>query len=156
MNDVQSIRQLVGNTPLILVRPSIILVNAVGGILLVRYADDSWGIPGGLLELGESVEQCAMREVMEEIGLAIRELKLVGVYSGESLHTKLANGHEYYNVVIAYLCAAYEGILKPDGVEVLEAQFFHPYDLPEKTVPFLRDRIEEHASMFINLAHAST
>ncbi len=156
MNYVQSIRALVGNTPLIFVRPSVIIVNAIGGILLVRYADGTWGIPGGLLELGESVEQCAMREVREEINLTIQELKLVGVYSGEELFTRLANGHEYYNVVVAYLCTAYEGSIKPDGVEVLEAQFFHPYDLPEKTLPFLRARIAEHASMFVNLAHAAT
>lgn len=156
MNYVETMRALVGNTPLLLVRPSVILVNRIGGILLVRYADGAWGIPGGLLELGESVEQCARREVEEEIGIKLHELKLAGVYSGEDMYTRLQNGHEYYNVVIAYLCSSYEGTLKPDGVEVLEAQFFHPYDLPEKTMPIVRQQIEANADLFISMAHAAT
>jgi len=155
MNYVETMRARVGNAPLLLVRPSVILVNRIGGILLVRYADGSWGIPGGMLELGETVEQCAKREVEEETGLKLHELKLVGVYSGEELHTRLANGHEYYNVVIAYLCSAFEGALKPDGVEVMEAQFFHPYDLPEKTMPIVRQQIEANANAFISMAHAT-
>jgi len=154
MNYVETLRALVGNTPLTLVRPSVILVDRIGGILLVRYKDGSWGIPGGLLELGESVEDCAKREVQEEIGIKLHELKLVGVYSGKELFVQLGNGHEYYNVVIAYLCSSYEGTLKPDGVEVLEAQFFHPYDLPEKTHPVVRRQLEANADVLVTMAHA--
>ncbi|WP_454190934.1 NUDIX domain-containing protein [Paenibacillus sp. Marseille-Q7038] len=103
MGYVESLREIVGNTPLILVRPSILILNKTGEILLVRYQDNTWGVPGGLMELGESVEECAKREVEEEIGLQIKNLTLFGVFSGKELYTKLRNGHEYYNIIIGYI-----------------------------------------------------
>lgn len=43
----------------------------------------SWGYAGGSVELGESVEQTAKRELFEETGLKAQKLELLGVYSGE-------------------------------------------------------------------------
>ncbi|MDN4603549.1 NUDIX domain-containing protein [Paenibacillus sp. F6_3S_P_1C] len=145
MGYIESLREMVGNAPVILVRPSILILNQSDEILLVRNADDTWGIPGGMMEMGESVEESAMREVREEIGLQIKKLKLYGVFSEKELYTKLRNGHEYYNVVIGYICTEFEGELKPDGVEVLEAKFYKPTELPEKTDPYLKSKIEENA-----------
>jgi hypothetical protein len=50
MGYIESIRELVGNTPLILVRPSVLIVNQSGEILLVCHNDLTWGVPGGLME----------------------------------------------------------------------------------------------------------
>lgn len=151
MGYVESIRELVGNTPLILVRPSILIINQLGEILLVCHNDHTWGVPGGLMELGESVEECASREIKEEIGLEIKNLKLFGVFSGKELYTKLKNGHEYYNVVIGYICTEFEGDLKPDGIEVLDARFFKINELPEKTNPFIKNKIIEHSGQLMKL-----
>jgi len=56
MGYIEELRALVGNQPLILVRPSAAIVNQEGQILLVQHNDHTWGIPGGLMELGESTE----------------------------------------------------------------------------------------------------
>ena len=45
----------------------------------------SWGYAGGSVELGESVEQTAERELFEETGLKAQKLELLGVYSGERM-----------------------------------------------------------------------
>lgn len=50
-------------------------------ILLDHRRDGNWGLIGGALELGESVEDCGVREVFEETGLQISELELVGIFS---------------------------------------------------------------------------
>lgn len=143
MGYVEDLRRLVGNQPLILVRPSVAIINQYGQILLVKYQDHSWGIPGGLMELGESVEECIAREVKEEIGLELGRLQLQGVFSGKELFTKLRNGHEYYNVIINYICTQFTGEITPDGEEVLEAQFFGLSEVPESTQPFIKDKLRQ-------------
>ncbi|MFF2089670.1 NUDIX hydrolase [Paenibacillus sp. NPDC058174] len=141
MGYIEELRALVGNQPLILVRPSAAIVNQRGQILLVQHNDHTWGIPGGLMELGESTEECLRRELKEELQITLKQLRLVGVYSGEALYTRLKNGHEYYNVVIAYLCTEYEGELLPDGIEILDAAFFSLNQLPEQLNPFIREKL---------------
>jgi len=151
MGYIENIRSLIGNSPLILVRPSVLILNKQGELLLVRHNDDTWGVPGGLMELGESVEEAAAREVKEEIGITVKSLKLFGVFSGKELHTKLRNGHEYYNVVIGYICTDFEGEIQPDGTEVLEAAFFSVNSLPERTNPFIKAKIKDYADQISEL-----
>ncbi|AHV96970.1 NUDIX hydrolase [Paenibacillus sabinae] len=143
MGYVEDLRTLVGNQPFLLVRPSVAILNEKGQILLVKYQDQTWGIPGGLMELGETVEECIRREVKEEINIEIGSVQLFGVYSGEKLYTKLKNGHEYYNIIIGYLCTEYNGQLKPDGNEVIEAEFFDLNKIPEKTDPYIKQKLEQ-------------
>lgn len=143
MGYVEDLRKIVDNQPLILVRPSVAIVNDFGKILLVKYQDQSWGIPGGLMELGESVEECLRREVKEELNLELEALKLFGVFSGSELFTKLRNGHEYYNIIIGYICTNFKGEIKPDGEEVIEANFFNIADLPVGTQPYIKEKLKE-------------
>jgi len=140
---IEELREIVGNSPLILVRPSVAILNKAGQILLVRYQDNSWGIPGGLMELGESTEECLRREVKEEINLELKALQLFGVFSGQELFTKLRNGHEYYNVIIGYICTDFEGTLKPDGIEVLEGQFFNINEVPDNTNSYIKEKLKQ-------------
>jgi ADP-ribose pyrophosphatase YjhB (NUDIX family) len=60
-------------------------VTAAGEIVLLRRAfepgKDQWTFPGGFVDLGESVEDAAHREVREELDIAIELGALVGVYS---------------------------------------------------------------------------
>lgn len=155
MGYIEDLRKLIGNHPLILVRPSVAIVNKVGQLLLVKYQDNSWGIPGGLMELGESVEDCARREVKEEIGLELRSLHLFDVFSGKELYTKLKNGHEYYNVIVGYICTEFEGELKPDGEEVLEAKFYDLVEIPDSTQPFIQEQLKNLGPKLQQLLKAS-
>lgn len=143
MGYIEELRELVGNKPLILVRPSVAVINTYGQILLVKYQDHSWGIPGGLMDLGESVEECLRREAKEELNIDLGPLHLFGVFSGNELYTKLRNGHEYYNVIVGYICTEYSGDIKPDGEEVVEAKFYNLNEVPESTQPFIKEKLKE-------------
>jgi len=50
-------------------------------ILFDHRIDGEWGLIGGALEIGESISECACREVMEETGMEVADLKLVGHFS---------------------------------------------------------------------------
>jgi 8-oxo-dGTP pyrophosphatase MutT (NUDIX family) len=61
---------------------NVVVVNDAGEILLIRRSDnDNWALPGGGIELGESVSQAAVRETREETGIDCTVNGLVGVYT---------------------------------------------------------------------------
>jgi 8-oxo-dGTP pyrophosphatase MutT (NUDIX family) len=61
---------------------SAIVVDAEGRLLLHRRQDNNmWALPGGKMELGETVAGCAVREVQEETGLKVEVTAIVGIYT---------------------------------------------------------------------------
>jgi 8-oxo-dGTP diphosphatase len=86
-------------------------------------------MPGGFVDLGESVEDAARRECMEEIGIEVEIGALVGVYS--------APGDRI--VVVAYEGRASEAPQTTD--EALEVRAFAPEDLPWRQLAFRSDEL---------------
>ncbi len=83
---IKEIRGLIGNRPLILVGSTIIVMNEKKEILFQRRSDTKeWGLPGGAMEMGESLEQTAERELFEETGLKAKEILNI------SQHLKIEN-----------------------------------------------------------------
>lgn len=62
--------------------------------------------------MGETLEQVAKRELFEETGLVAIKLELFNIYSGEKFYYQYPHGDEVYNVVAAYICKDYEGVLR--------------------------------------------
>jgi len=61
---------------------SVVVVNSKFEILLHRRRNnDMWALPGGVMEIGESIAQCATREVLEETGIQVNIEGIVGIYS---------------------------------------------------------------------------
>lgn len=146
MGYIENLRKVVGNQPLILVGVAVAVINEYGEILLQKRSDGLWGVPGGFMELGESTEEVGRREVLEETGIEIGELDLVGVFSGKQHFVKLPNGDEFYPVTIAYISKEIKGgVLKADGEEILEAKFFKVNELPERLNPLIKNLIKQYA-----------
>ncbi|USK36748.1 NUDIX domain-containing protein (plasmid) [Bacillus sp. F19] len=102
------------------------------------------GIPGGILQLNESVEDCIKRNVQEELGLTLNSLQLFGVYSGLELYRKPENDEDEYHIVaIGYLCTDFEGKVAPDENQAIEAGFFKLDQLPEETDSFIKKKLVE-------------
>lgn len=58
-----------------------IVVNDEGKVLVIRRRDNGhWEPPGGVLEMGETFEEGARREILEETGITVRVERLTGVY----------------------------------------------------------------------------
>jgi len=129
---VAQMRQLVGSRPLLLAAAGVIVERADREILLQRRSDDAlWGIPGGSLELGESLEDAARRELTEETGLVAGELSLLDVYSGPDFFLEYPNGDQAYVVGATFLATnVYGELVEPDGKESTELRFFPTSQLP--------------------------
>ncbi|WP_079509280.1 NUDIX hydrolase [Mesobacillus jeotgali] len=132
MGYIAELRKLVGHRPLILPGAVVMVFNEKDELLLQLRSDGGWGLPGGLMELGESLEETARREVQEETGLIVGSLQLEGVFSGSEYYLKVANGDELYSVTTVYSTREYEGILKIDDCESIDLKFFRLDNLPKE------------------------
>ncbi|TQS70659.1 NUDIX hydrolase [Ornithinibacillus gellani] len=150
MGYVQELRKLVGKRPIILVGSAVILLDQEDRILLQqrRHPKGKWGLPGGLMELGESTEEVAKREVLEETGLHIDNLHLLNVYSGSDQFTIAENGDQFYVVTTVYYTVDYAGQIVADPEESLQLEYFRPNELPDYMVGSHRMMINEYLHRF--------
>jgi len=147
MGYVSELRELVGHRPLILPGSVVLIFNEDSEILLQHRTDGGWGLPGGIMEMGESLEETARREVKEETGLILGELKLVGVFSGSDYYLKVGNGDGLYSVTAGYFTDDIHGEIKMDESESVDLQFFSldqlPVGLTESYLGFIKNYIKE-------------
>ena len=71
---VEALRRRIGHDPIIMTCAGCAVFDGAGRLLLQQRGDDGgpWGLPGGALELGETIEAAAVRETFEETGLRVR------------------------------------------------------------------------------------
>jgi ADP-ribose pyrophosphatase YjhB (NUDIX family) len=135
MGYIRELRELVGHRPIIMVGSGVLIVRDDKVLLQRRKDNGLWGIPGGSLEPGESLEEAAIRETYEEVGLVIEKLTLFKVYSGKDQFYTYPNGDQIYDVCVAYLTRNFHGELQADASEVLELAFFPVAALPADLNP---------------------
>jgi len=133
---IEDLRKMIGSRPIILVGSVTVIVNDEGEILLQErtYPKGTWGLPGGLMELGETTEETARREVFEETSLIVDQLQFINVYSGPEYFVRAQNGDEFFMVTVAYYTNHFSGELKVDFSESVSARFCHPNQLPQQLV----------------------
>ena len=109
------------------------LIFSEGKILLALRRDiDWWNLPGGGMEVGETVDEALQREVYEETRLEVKVAQLVGVYSKP----------QKQEVVLTFRCHILEGVPKATE-ETRECRYFDPAHLPPNTLRKHRQRIED-------------
>lgn len=138
---IAEMRRIVGHKTIIQCAASIICVDKDGRILLGKRSDNKkWGYSGGAVEIDEYVEDCAKRELFEEMGLVAEELEFFFVNSGPEAHYIYPNGDEVSNFEVIYLCRKWHGEPKSLDGEMLDLRFFacDEIDLSEISPPIRR------------------
>jgi 8-oxo-dGTP pyrophosphatase MutT (NUDIX family) len=101
------------------------LFDVEGRILLERRKDDAlWGLPSGWVEAGEGPETALVREFMEEAGLEVEPVRVIGFYT--RLPGEFQQPHS--SVHVLYLCRCLGGSLRKSH-ESLEMGFANPADI---------------------------
>lgn len=127
----------------------VIILDEKNRVLLqLRTDNNKWCIPGGCMELGETAEETAKREVLEETNLVVEELSLFNVYSGEEQHWTYPDGNEVYFINIAYITNRFKGFMKVDRVESKELKFFEVENLPKEITPSNKPILSDVKSRF--------
>lgn len=136
MDYIKHLRSMVGNEKVIMVVAGAFVFDQENRVLLQKRTDNGqWGLPGGFMELGESVQDTARREVYEETGILLDELELFGIYSGPQYDKIFSNGDQVAIVLISFICKQYSGELVESNEESIQNSFFSLEALPENIFP---------------------
>jgi ADP-ribose pyrophosphatase len=113
-------------------------------LLIKRAAEPDaglWSIPGGLVEVGERIEEAALREAEEETGLKVELIERIGVV--DKIIKDLTGELKYHFIIIDYLAKAISGTLKAmdDALDAIwvEKKEFKNYSLTPSLVELLEE-----------------
>jgi ADP-ribose pyrophosphatase YjhB (NUDIX family) len=133
---------------------SAVVADEAGAILLIERTDNGlWTIPGGGMEVGETIAHTAIREVKEETGFDVAVQRLVGIYSDPGHVIEYSNGEVRQQFSVCFACAVTGGQLATSS-ESRRVGFFTPEDI--KAMPIhdsirrrIRNYLESHAQPVI-------
>ena len=91
-----------------------------------------WSIPGGMLELGETLRQGAEREALEETNLVVRATELLGVFDRVVPGTEQRTMYHY--VLVDFLCERISGELRASG-DASDARWFDSQEINQLSLP---------------------
>ena len=149
MDYISNLRKIIGHKPLLMVGATVLVLDSQNRLLMMkRFESGNWGVPGGAMEPGETTEETAKRELLEETNLKAGDMELFGVFSGPELYYRYPSGDEVYNVSIVYLTRDVYGDLKLTDEEHIEFGFFLLADLPEKISPPIKPILKKLVESF--------
>ncbi len=116
-----------------------------GRLLLIHKLDnDFWALPGGAMELGESVADAAVREVAEETGIKVEIAGLVGIYTDPG-HVMAYDGEVRQEFSVCFHARAIDGEPRQDDTETKAVKWVEPAEV---------DQLRVHESMRLRIADA--
>ncbi len=131
MNYIKDLRERIGHDLVMTTGCGVLVINEKGQLLLQKRSDTGeWGVPGGAMEPSETYIEAATREIYEETGIKVLDLKLFGLYSGEDRVIHYPNGDVVYSLSVIFITDNYIGSISNDDSEVLEHRFFDREDIP--------------------------
>lgn len=123
---------------------STIVVDGSGRILLQRRRDnDMWALPGGVMHIGESLPDCAIRETREETGLDVEIIGIVGTYTNPRHVFAYDDGEVRQEFSICFLARPVAGELAVSE-ESTDVRWFEPIEVDEMPmVASIRKRVND-------------
>lgn len=130
MSYIKHIREVYGNDWVILNACAVVITNEKNQILLQKRSDNlMWGLPGGLMELEDSIASCAIRETKEETNLDIELDKFIGVFNNPFMRWRET---DYARIIsFAFTARIIGSRMRVNDTESIELRYFDYTNLPQ-------------------------
>ncbi|MCR8843305.1 NUDIX domain-containing protein [Paenibacillus sp. SC116] len=143
----QNLRDKVGAELLFMPSVAAVVRNEEDHILFIRKGNEqTWGLPAGAIEIGETPAQAITREVYEETGLTIQPTQIIGVFGGEKYQYQYSNGHQVEYLVIVFQCSIISGKLEAKDAEAEQLSFFNESEIPNIAIPYPKEIFLKNAT----------
>lgn len=118
--------------------------HSSGALLLIEKIDNGlWALPGGAMDLGESIREAAVREVEEETGVLVAVTGLVGIYTDPGHVMAYDDGEVRQEFSVCFHARYMSGEPREDGTETKAARWVEPAEVAGLSIhPSMRRRIE--------------
>lgn len=125
---------------------SALITDEHGRVLMQRRTDSgNWALPGGIMEVGETLEQCVIREVKEETGLDVELTGLLGIYTDPQHVIAYTDGEVRQEFNVTYYARVTGGTIAVSH-ESTDVRFIDPAELDDLPVhDSVRLRLRHHA-----------
>jgi len=134
---LMELRGLVGRRLLLVPSVAAVIQDGDGRLLLQEKASgEGWSLPAGAIEPGETPQEAIMREVLEETGLKVAPVEILGVFGGRDFRHTYPNGDEVEYVVTLFRCAVIEEGGTWTDPETRSLRYFTRDTLPRLTPPY--------------------
>jgi 8-oxo-dGTP pyrophosphatase MutT (NUDIX family) len=125
---------------------NVVVENDAGEILMIRRSDnDNWAVPGGAIDLGESMSQAGVRETLEETGIECEITGVIGIYTDPKhilLYTSNGEARQEFSIL---LTGRYIGGKPTPSNESTEVHWVSAPELADLTMhPSMRRRIDHY------------
>lgn len=148
MSYIKFLRKYVGHEPILTAGVGLFVFNEKKQVLMQLRTDyNQWGFPGGAMELGESFEATAQRELKEETNLEITKLKMLKVLSGKDTYREYPNGDKLYDITAIFVVTKYRGNLKINDDESKQLDWFCIDQLPENITSHTKNYLEKYGDI---------
>jgi 8-oxo-dGTP pyrophosphatase MutT (NUDIX family) len=133
----RQIRECLGSSLLLIPAVAALIRDREGRFLVHQRPDDSWSLPAGAVEPGETPAQAIAREVLEETGLVVRAERVAGIVGGLPCRVRHQNGDEVEAVVTVFDCTVVGGEPLQTGEETQALAYVSAAELPSRlTFPY--------------------
>ncbi len=143
---IKNIRNKIGKATLMIPSVAAVILDENNELLLQEKHKEPWSLPAGMIEPGESPREAVIREVLEETGLLVEPVKLLGVFGGRGFAYTYPNGDEVEYTIILMRCKVKKNTGNSLDTETKSLKYFDKAHMPKLALPYPKEILFDETS----------